>query len=187
MQNNLLASVYAKSLVGIAQEQNKLDEVYRDVLYMIDVAKQSREFRNLVSSPVIAADKKWSIINAVVQGKISELTSRFIQLLIKKDREKNLLQILEAFVGQYNEVMGIHEVKLTTAKALTPEARETFMNKLKEETSFEQIQLETVVNPDIIGGFILEYHGNLVDASIQRDLKDIRKQFKTNLYEHNIR
>jgi len=49
------------------------------------------------------------------------------------------------------------------------------------------IELETVVNPDLIGGFVLEFNNNLVDASIARDLRDIKKQFRENIYVKQIR
>jgi F-type H+-transporting ATPase subunit delta len=58
---------------------------------------------------------------------------------------------------------------------------------VKKSTGFDTIEMEAVVNPNIIGGFILEYNNNLVDASISRDLRDISKQFQDNSYIHNIR
>lgn len=187
MQKSRLASVYAKSLVDLSQEQNQLEAVHTDMLYLREIFKASREFKNLMSSPIIASDKKWKIFSAVTQGKIGDLTSQFIHLLIKKSREDKLEQIVEAFKDQYNQAKGIYEVTLTTATPISEEARQKFLNKLNAETNFEHVQLFTEVDPDIIGGFVLEYEDKLVDASIKRDLKDIRKQFKTNLYEHNIR
>lgn len=187
MQKSRLASVYAKSLVDLSQEQNQLEAVHGDMLYLKEIFKVSREFKNLMSSPIIASDKKWKIFSAVTQGKIGALTSQFIHLLIKKGREDKLEEIVESFKDQYNEVKGIYEVTLTTATQLSEEARQKFLDKLNTETSFKHVKLFTKVDPAIVGGFVLEYEDKLVDASIKRDLKDIRKQFKTNLYEHNIR
>jgi F-type H+-transporting ATPase subunit delta len=47
--------------------------------------------------------------------------------------------------------------------------------------------LKTKVDNDLIGGFVLEANNNLFDASISRDLKDIKKQFLQNLYIPDIR
>jgi F-type H+-transporting ATPase subunit delta len=49
------------------------------------------------------------------------------------------------------------------------------------------VELETAVDQRLIGGFVLEFNNNLVDASILRELKDIKKQFNKNLFVHNIR
>lgn len=187
MQNNRLASVYAKSLLELAQEKEQLDKVYDDVLYLKEIFNVSAEFKNLVASPIIPSDKKCKIVSAVVDGKISDITLRFIHLLIKKDREEHLEQILEALKDQYNQIKGIYEVTLTTATEISEATKQQFIDKFKKEMNFPQIKLLTKVKQDILGGFILEYEDKLVDASIRRDLKDIQKQFRNNLYEHNIR
>lgn len=187
MQNNLLSSVYAKSLIDISMEQNQLEVVHKDILYLIEVCAKSSEFRSLMASPIVAADKKIKIVNLTVGKSISNLTDKFIQLLIRKGREKNIQQILRAFIERYNEVKGIHEVTLTTAQPLTAATKQLFLEKIKKETGFAQIDLHTKVDAEIVGGFVLEYADNLLDASIQRDLKDITKQFRSNLFEHNIR
>lgn len=187
MQKSRIASVYAKSLIDLAQELNQMEAVNNDILYLRGVFKASRDFKVVMDSPIIAGDKKWKIVTALTQGKISDLTSKFIHLLIKKGREDKLEQILEAYKEQYNQVKGIYEITLTTATEISEEAKQKFVNKLSAETDFKHVQLFTKVDPEIVGGFVLEYEDKLVDASIRRDLKDIKKQFKTNLYEHNLR
>jgi F-type H+-transporting ATPase subunit delta len=77
-------------------------------------------------------------------------------------------------------------VKITTAAPISDELRNTMVEKVKSGTG-QTIDLESVVDEDIIGGFLLETEGRLVDASIIRDLKDIRKQFENNDYIHKIR
>ena len=57
-----LAGRYAKSLIDLATEQNSLDKVYEDMLYLQSVCKQSRDFVTLMRSPVIVADKKNAIL-----------------------------------------------------------------------------------------------------------------------------
>ena len=58
---------------------------------------------------------------------------------------------------------------------------------MKSETKLQQIELETAVKEELIGGFVLEFNNNLVDASVQRDLRDVRKQFEKNVYVQQIR
>ena len=58
---------------------------------------------------------------------------------------------------------------------------------MKTDAKLALVEMENVVNEAIIGGFQLEYNGNLVDASIARDLRDIQKQFQKNTYIRNIR
>ena len=85
MQNPRLANRYAKSLLSLAIEKNQLDTVYRDMEFLQSVAKLNREFVVVLKSPVISPEKKDSIIGAVTNGRISDLSYLFIRLLIKRE------------------------------------------------------------------------------------------------------
>ena len=124
MQQPRLAGRYAKSLIDLAVEQNQLDKVYSDMQYLQAVCKQSSAFVNLLKSPIIQADKKRKIIEAVTTGKISNITEGFNRLLVLKGRENVLPEIVSAFIDQYNEIKGVHKVKITTAVAVSEERSE---------------------------------------------------------------
>jgi len=187
MPNPRLAARYAKSLLDLATERGQLETVYADMKYLEAVCKASKDFVNLLRSPVIKADQKNSIITAVTKGKISELTASFNHLLVKKGREFDLPEIAYAFVDQYNEIKGIHRVKLTTAVEVSAEVKKAIEQKVQNEKGMGTIELETATDESLIGGFVLEFNNNLVDASILRDLKDIKKQFTRNLFVHTLR
>src|SRR4051794_26186757 len=102
MQNPRLAIRYAKSLLDLAKEQNKLELVYNDMKLLDNICKTNREFANVLKSPVIKEDKKNQIIESVTAGHINSLTASFIRLLGTKGRESNLVEIISAFIDQYN-------------------------------------------------------------------------------------
>jgi F-type H+-transporting ATPase subunit delta len=182
-----LSGRYAKSLIDLAQEQNNLEGVYQDMLFLQGVCKSNRDFVNLLKSPVIKADKKAQIVDAVTAGKVTDLTAKFNRLLVSKGREADLPEIVNAFIDMYNNIKGIHKVKLTTAEPVSEELKQSILKKISNDTSIEHIELESVVRNELIGGFILEFDNNMVDASILRDLKDIKKQFQQNIYVQQIR
>jgi F-type H+-transporting ATPase subunit delta len=187
MQNPRLATRYGKSLVDLAVERNQLEEIYNDMKYLQALCKSSREFVTIMQSPVVAADKKGNILDAVAKGKISDLTLAFTRLLVTKNREFYLPEIVDAVITQYNTIKGIHKVKLSTAVAITDDVKNAIVAKIKRETSLQKIELETVVKEELIGGFVLEFNNNLVDASILRDLRDVKKQFDKNVFVRQIR
>jgi F-type H+-transporting ATPase subunit delta len=82
---------------------------------------------------------------------------------------------------------GIHKVKLTTAIEISDEIKNDFINKIKVSEEIENIELETVVDENLVGGFVLEMEGYLADASIRRDLNDVQKQFMNNDYIQKLR
>jgi len=77
MPNPRLAARYAKSLIDLSTERNQLEVLYNDMKFLQQVNKASREFVNLLRSPVVKADKKESILKAITAGKISDLTTAF--------------------------------------------------------------------------------------------------------------
>ena len=142
---------------------------------------------NLLRSPIIKADKKEKILDTITKGKVSALTASFNRLMVQKGREETLPEIVEAFIAMYNDIKGIHKVRLTTAKPVSEELKQSIVKKFTSTTSLQNIELEAVVREELVGGFLLEFDNNLVDASILRDLKDIKKQFQQNVYVHLIR
>ena len=65
--------------------------------------------------------------------------------------------------------------------------KNSFISKIKAGHSIKNIELETNVNEKLIGGFVLEIEGKLIDASILRDLNDVKKQFANNDWIHKLR
>ena len=186
MQNPRLAARYAKSLLDLAVEQNQLETTLADMQLLENICRQSREFTVMLRSPVIQADKKHAIINAVLQGKLAKLTQAFINLLVNKGRESNLPEIAEAFMEQYRVMKNIRTVKLTTAVPVSDAVRDSIKAKVARSINNDKIEMKTAVNPDLIGGFVLEMEDKMFDASIRRDLNDIRSQFLDNIYVSKI-
>jgi F-type H+-transporting ATPase subunit delta len=186
MQNPRLAARYAKSLLDLAVEQNQLDAVYADMKWLQQVNKSNPDFVALLRSPIISSDKKDKIIDAIIGSKVSKLTMLFTNLLTTKTRESNMPEIVNAFIEQYNKLKNIQTVKLTTATAISEELKQSIVAKVRSSTS-TAVEIETSVKEELIGGFKLEVGGTLIDASILRDLNDVRKQFLNNEYIHNIR
>lgn len=187
MPNPRLASRYAKSLIDLSVERNQLELVYADMKYLQAVCRASKEFMNFLVSPIIKADKKEAIITAVTKGNIGELTEAFVKLLIVKGRENDLYEITGAFINQYNEIKGIHTVKLTTAVAISDSLKQSIQAKVNMAQTNGSIELEAKVDERLIGGFVLEFDNKLVDASVLRDLNDVKKQFLNNYYVHAMR
>lgn len=151
------------------------------------VCKSNRDFVNVLRSPIIKSDAKGKIVGAVAKDHIGILTGAFIRLLIRKGREGALPEITHAFVQQYKEYKKIYSIKLTTASPVSDELKEAIMNHIRSTTEMQNIELETVVKEDIIGGFVLQAGDKLVDASVAYNLKTIARQFENNDFIFKMR
>src|SRR5262245_6270321 len=180
MPHPRLATPYAKSLIGLSIEQVQLEYVFADMQWLQKIIKGNRDFLNLLRSPIIKADKKQKIMDAVLGGKISNITFSFIRLLIGKGRESNLPEIITAFVNKYKAYKNIHTVKLTTATTVDENLKNAIVSQIKKTSDMQNIELETKIDENLIGGFVLQSGDKLIDASIAYELKQIEKQFDNN-------
>lgn len=187
MPNPRLASRYAKSLIDLALERGQLEEVYADMQWLQAVCKSNRDFVNLLRSPIIKADTKKKIVDAVTTGRVSALTAAFNNLLIAKNRESNLPEIITAFISQYKDHKNIYTLKLTTATPASDAVKKAVTEQVKKSGGFENVELEEAVDENIIGGFVLQIGDKLIDASIAYDLKTIARQFENNDFIYKVR
>lgn len=186
MQNPRLASRYAKSILDLAKEQNKVEVVLSDMQLLNKACQQTPELAQLLKSPLLKADKKFAVIKATFEGKIDSLTLSYIDLLIKKGRESILADTAESYEAQYNEIAEIKTATVTTAFPMDEALRSQILAKIKENLNTEKVLIKTKIDASIIGGFIIEMDGKLFDASIKRDLNDIKHQFVNNIFIPSI-
>ncbi len=177
-----IAGRYAKALIDLAIEQNKLEAVYSDVQYFSEVA-QNRDFASLLKSPIIKADKKGKIFDEVFGNKISEITNAFLKIILNKGRESYLQDIAKSFIRQYKAYNKVSTIKLTTAAPITEQNLDAIKAKLLgSAVTSEKVEIETSVNADLIGGFVLEIGDKLYDSSVAYKLEQLKKEFKDNSY-----
>ncbi|OAV46107.1 ATP synthase F1 subunit delta [Lewinella sp. 4G2] len=177
MTNQRVADRYAKSLLDMAVERKQLDVIKGDVDALVAMAG-NRDLALLLSSPVVNPSKKKAIFAELLEKSgANELTKTFVDVLITKGREGDLLGILGAFDKQYKSLNKISTVKVTSAVALSAAELDAIKQQLvaggKTEAS---VDIETKIDPSIIGGFILEFDGKVYDASVAYKLSELRKE-----------
>ncbi len=187
MRQYKVANRYAKALFTLAVETNQLDTVIKDMKLI--QAVDHEEFRRVIGSPIISGDKKADLFRAVFGNRISELTSKFFNLVFQKGRVTSLSEIRQEFENQYRAYKKIRIMKLTTAVDVSDEVKEDIRQRVQNIERFRgsTLQLEHSVDESIVGGFVLQVDDELYDASIRHDLNFIRKQFVENMYVQKIR
>ncbi len=186
MSATKLASRYAKSLLDLATEQGQLDAVHADMEVFQDATKNN-DLRMLLKSPIVNVAKKQQIILAIFGDKFNKITIAFLNLICTKSREEYLPEIAVEFMNQYRVLKGISSVKITTAAALDSAAFDAIKAKLVSTNAVSaNVEMTTAVNPDLIGGYVLEFDGNQYDASVSRQLYLLKDRFDDNDYISQI-
>jgi F-type H+-transporting ATPase subunit delta len=180
-----IASRYAKALFELAGEQSIQDDVFRDMKMLSGVCKSSREFKVMLQSPVIRFDKKNSVMRALFGTYFHKTTIAFIDIITRKRREMILDEIAEQFVILYREWKGIKTATLSTAVEVDSKTRDRIVAMLKQQMKVE-IELVTIVKPELVGGFLLSVDDRQLDATILKKIKRMTREFNVNVYERKI-
>ena len=173
-----VASRYAKSLLDLAQEQGQLDTVKGDIDGVIAVLQSNKELLAILKNPIIAVDKKRQILSAIFDGKINATILSFFSILVNKGRADILLDIALQFVQLYNETKGVLKASVTSAVALSAANLASLQQTIAEEVKAEVI-LKNIVDPALIGGFVVRVGDRQMDASIAGRLSKLEKHFAT--------
>ncbi len=177
MSVSRIATRYAKSLVDLAKEQNKLDRIKTDIDSFL-AATENRDFEVMLKSPIIPPDKKQQVFTALFKENFDDTTMAFLDIVVRKNRAEHLEDIAHAFVKQHQAMNKVSTVTLTTATALTDDAINQIKSKFLESSdTSEKIDIISKVNPDLIGGFVVEFDDKLYDASVAHKLEQLKKEF----------
>ena len=177
-----IAVRYAKSIIDMASEKKALPEVMDD-MQMFNEAIGNRDFLLLIKSPIVKADKKQKVFAALFDGKMNKLTTSFFDIVIRKGREQYLPDIVREAIRQYKKLQNITTASLTTAVPISDETKAALRKELEANDDIDgTIEMETFVDPDVIGGFVLEIEGFMYDASVREKINALRQNILDNSY-----
>lgn len=184
MNQSKIAVRYAKALFLLAQEKNKLDEVYMNMKIVENIFYDSKELVGVLNNANILQSEKNELIKIVFKD-FDKLTQDFLILLIEKKRQEYITSISRLFSDLYRKEKGIIKLTTTTARKLSEELKESIKSFFKNAYK-KEVELEEKQNNDIIGGIILRIDNNELNMSVQNQLYSIKKYLKSEKYSKKI-
>lgn len=174
MDNGLIPYRYAKALYKFALEHSASEAVYEEMKEIIRSFQNNPRLSKVLANPFVGEQEKAELLKAAAGDKVEDCYLGFIKLILEKRREPYMLQMALAYRDIYRKENKISQVMITTAVRL-PEAE---MEKLRAlvGNSFKDTKLEysEQVNPDLIGGFVIDVDDSRMDASISNEIEQLR-------------
>ena len=186
MEDIKAASRYVKSLLNLAVERNVLEEVHADMQAFEKVLNENRPLLIALRSPIIKHYKKKNVLEALFVGRFNELTLSFFRIITQKNRERLLPLIASEFHNAYNEHQGIGKASVVTAVALENDLRQEVLSLARKMAGRSKVELKEEVDPEIIGGFILNAGSQQIDSSTKHQLKTLQLTFSDNTQLNKI-
>jgi len=169
-----LARVYARSLFEVAHEQGKLDELREQLGQFADALEQNRELELFFFSPYFSTSEKQAALARVLDGADEQLLN-FLELLIENHRMPVIFRIRREYDRLWEQEKRLLAVVLTSAVELDEQTIEDLGARIGERTG-RTVELTKRVDPDILGGIVVQVGNSILDASIRNRLEQLRTQ-----------
>ena len=166
---------YAKAILETAVSAGKTVQVNDDMKSIVDSVSGSQELSEFLSSPIISSEVKMNALSEVFANVQSE-TKMLFKLLQENKRFEILQPIALQFNRLFDEMNGVEVAKVTTAFPITPELETKVLAKIAE-ISNKKITIENIVDPSIIGGFVLRIGDKQYNASVANRLQELKREF----------
>ncbi|MBR2101188.1 MAG: F0F1 ATP synthase subunit delta [Prevotella sp.] len=168
---------YARALLKSAMEQKQEDMVYNDMQLLAQCYIAVPQLRVTIDNPMLDKDNKKQLLLTACGETRTRLTEKFVDVVLEEDRENILQFMANSYITLYRQHKNIIRGRLITATAVNAETEQKMRHMVESRTK-GTVEFESEVNPDIIGGFILEYDTYRLDASVKTKLKSILNTLK---------
>ena len=168
-----IAEVYARALFEVAKEGEKLDEVREQLGEIADAVAESRDLQVFFFSPYFSSEEKVQGLGKAISG-ADDIVENFLALLVEKHRMPALFRIRQQYEALWQEENQILPVQVTSAIELDKKTVKNIGDQIGERTG-RKVELSSNVDPDILGGIVLQVGNSVLDASIRNRLENLRK------------
>ncbi len=181
MKGTRAALRYAKATLNLAKEKSLAKEVNDDMMLIQSTIEENHDLEIMLKSPVIKSGPKRAVLTDIFGKKVNGITMGLINLLIENKRLSLLNLVAKEYVVIYDFLQGVEVAQITSAVPLTKELEAEIFKKIKESIG-KEISMNNVIDPSIIGGFVLRIGDKLYDSSVSSRLKNLLSQFEDNHY-----
>jgi len=174
MKSTKAASRYAKALLEIAIEQDKVDAILGDMQFIAKANEETNDFALLIASPIINADKKIYIFEMIFD-QFEEASMSFIKLIAKNRREGLLLEIAASFDAQVKEYRGIVPITLISAMKMDEGTKDAILAKVQSSVK-GTLEVTEEIDDSLIGGFMVRMGDTQIDASVANQFNNLKQR-----------
>jgi len=171
-------SRYALALLELAEQAKSLKRVEKDVKSLKSIFAKSDNIRRLAESPVFSIEDKVSALTAIAKkAKVSKLTTQFVGTVAGNRRAVEIPAILAAFEDMVARRKGSQVAKVISAQKLSSAQLSSLKSNLKKSLG-RKVEVETSVDPELLGGFVVRVGSQLYDSSLKTKLEDLKIALK---------
>ncbi len=164
---------YAEALMSLAQAQDLVDRFGEDTRGLSSLLAESAELSQFLSSPLVGDDAKKAVLRQVVSDQVHPYMLNFLMLLVDRRRIAFLDGICQRYQVRLRKLKKTVLAEVTSAIALTEAQIAVVREKIIAMTGASEVELQLAIDPDLIGGVVIQIGSQIIDASLQGQLRRI--------------
>jgi len=168
---NTITTPYAEAFLQVAESRNEVDEIVSQSKSILEIWSQSLDFRDAMSSPVLEVETKKAILEKIFANEVTPSFLNLLKLLADRQRIGILNSVLERLLELYREQRNIALATVTSATALNDDQQTEIMKTVQSVAGTDNLELDLKVDPDLIGGFIINVGSKVIDASLSGQVR----------------
>ncbi|MBX2859853.1 MAG: F0F1 ATP synthase subunit delta [Vampirovibrio sp.] len=176
LEQQKVATRYAKALFEQAQADSKVDAVAEDLQALLLITQNVPEFMTFMANPVIRLSDKAAFIDEQVNGKVDGLVLNLLRLMLENNRVEALPALVERYQTLQNEQNNIVDATVITAVPLDSKLTSEMQHNLQVRYSVHQVNINNTVDPSILGGAVIRIFDQVIDGSYAGKLDALKKQ-----------
>ena len=162
---------YASALMSMAKSNNLSEQFGEDIRSLLNLLENSEELRLFLGSPLVKPQDKKAVIDRIAGSEMNPLMRNFLRLLVDKGRILFLEGIGKKYLTELRELNQTVLAEVTSAVPLSDAQQQTVREKVQAMTSARQVEIETKIDADLIGGVIIKVGSQVIDASLRGQLR----------------
>lgn len=172
----LVSKTYGDALFELALEEGNLDTLFEEAKVIKNLFLYNSELIKLLNHPKIDKEEKIKVIEDIFNDRASKDMVGFLNVVVKKERQKEIINILDYFIAIVKEYKKIGVAYVTTAFLLDEEKKKQIADRLVETTKYEKVEMNYIVDQNIIGGMIIRIGDRVVDSSIRTKINKLSRE-----------
>lgn len=164
---------YAQALMAIAQSNNVVDQIGGDVAGLLELLHSSPELNQFLASPVVRLESKKAVLQQTLGDRVHPFTRSFLMILVDRRRIFFLEGICKKFQDLLRQLNQTVLAEVTSAVSLSETQQQTIRERVMAMMGAQQVELDTKLDSDLIGGVIIKVGSQVIDASLRGQLRRI--------------
>jgi F-type H+-transporting ATPase subunit delta len=163
---NTVTTPWAEAFLQLSEANGETTAVIDQARKLLAIWNESSELREAMASPVLEIEAKKAAISSLFSEQISPSFLNLLKLLADRQRIGVLDAVLERLLELYRDQNGIALATVTSAEALSEEQLAGITSQIKAVAGTDQVEVNTAIDPALIGGFVLKVGSKVIDASL---------------------